>query len=431
MKAGKSTLLNALVGEVLAPTDAGECTRIVTWYVDGIAYRVTLHPIEGGAPRQVPFTRDDGAIACQLGDTPARAHRPARDRVAVVVAADDDADRHAGHRVAARVDLGADARLPHLERRPPHARRRRPLPDAPPPRQRRVVPRDVPRPGVLAADADQRHRRPQPRRRGRRRTARRHGVRPADRRPLPRPIRRCGGCARRSSPSPACSRRPASTLRESEFRAFDLLRQAPPQELDDLLLSADRFVHGTTSTGLAPMERERLLERFGLYGVRMAIALLAAGETRNSTELADALVAHSGLTQLEWVLRTQFAARADVLKARSALLGLQGAAAIGAAGDRTRLRCRPNRAGGRGRPRAGRDPAAERAARRRRRRRRRRGGRHGARARRRRHDTGRSPRASRGDRRRRAARVARRRAGAVATAGREPDVEPRGRRRRS
>jgi len=30
IKAGKSTLLNALVGEELAPTDAGECTRIVT-----------------------------------------------------------------------------------------------------------------------------------------------------------------------------------------------------------------------------------------------------------------------------------------------------------------------------------------------------------------------------------------------------------------
>ena len=32
VKAGKSTLLNALVGEQVAPTDAGECTRVVTWY---------------------------------------------------------------------------------------------------------------------------------------------------------------------------------------------------------------------------------------------------------------------------------------------------------------------------------------------------------------------------------------------------------------
>src|SRR5690606_31682359 len=43
IKAGKSTLLNALIGEQLAPTDAGECTRIVTWYRDGHTYRVTAH----------------------------------------------------------------------------------------------------------------------------------------------------------------------------------------------------------------------------------------------------------------------------------------------------------------------------------------------------------------------------------------------------
>ena len=47
VKAGKSTLLNALVGEGLAPTDAGECTRIVTWYADGPTYSVTAHLTDG------------------------------------------------------------------------------------------------------------------------------------------------------------------------------------------------------------------------------------------------------------------------------------------------------------------------------------------------------------------------------------------------
>ena len=32
LKAGKSTLVNALVGENIAPTDATEATRIVTWF---------------------------------------------------------------------------------------------------------------------------------------------------------------------------------------------------------------------------------------------------------------------------------------------------------------------------------------------------------------------------------------------------------------
>ena len=35
VKAGKSTLLNALVGEEIAPTDASECTKVITWYRDG------------------------------------------------------------------------------------------------------------------------------------------------------------------------------------------------------------------------------------------------------------------------------------------------------------------------------------------------------------------------------------------------------------
>src|SRR5687767_1767816 len=71
VKAGKSTLLNALVGEELAPTDAGECTKIVTWYRDGVTYKVMLYAKAGGAERQVPFTRDSGAIEVDLGSSPA------------------------------------------------------------------------------------------------------------------------------------------------------------------------------------------------------------------------------------------------------------------------------------------------------------------------------------------------------------------------
>lgn len=41
VKAGKSTLLNALLGAELAASDAGECTRIVTWYQHGETMSVT------------------------------------------------------------------------------------------------------------------------------------------------------------------------------------------------------------------------------------------------------------------------------------------------------------------------------------------------------------------------------------------------------
>ena len=46
VKAGKSTLLNAILGDELAPTDAGECTKIVTWYREGNTPQVTVYPLE-------------------------------------------------------------------------------------------------------------------------------------------------------------------------------------------------------------------------------------------------------------------------------------------------------------------------------------------------------------------------------------------------
>ncbi|HEY8216941.1 MAG TPA: dynamin family protein, partial [Acidimicrobiia bacterium] len=70
VKAGKSTLLNALVGEPLAPTDAGECTRIVTWYREGVTYGVTMTP-RNAPPRAARFQRVATALDVDLdGLTP-------------------------------------------------------------------------------------------------------------------------------------------------------------------------------------------------------------------------------------------------------------------------------------------------------------------------------------------------------------------------
>ena len=69
VKAGKSTLLNALVGEQIAPTDAGECTRIVTWYVDAQFPRVTMYP-RTSAPKQLTINRAGGGLSFDLQGTP-------------------------------------------------------------------------------------------------------------------------------------------------------------------------------------------------------------------------------------------------------------------------------------------------------------------------------------------------------------------------
>jgi hypothetical protein len=57
VKAGKSTLLNALVGERLAPTDAGECTRLVTTYREALGYQVVAIGRDGAAEPVAPDTR--------------------------------------------------------------------------------------------------------------------------------------------------------------------------------------------------------------------------------------------------------------------------------------------------------------------------------------------------------------------------------------
>ena len=69
VKAGKSTLLNALVGERLAPTDAGECTRIVSWYRRGPRYEVIAR-LRTGQEQALEFRRDDGALNVVLNGVP-------------------------------------------------------------------------------------------------------------------------------------------------------------------------------------------------------------------------------------------------------------------------------------------------------------------------------------------------------------------------
>jgi predicted GTPase len=67
VKAGKSTLLNALVGERVAPTDASECTRVVTRYRNSHMYRVTAIPYLG-EPVELRFRRTDRELEFSLGD---------------------------------------------------------------------------------------------------------------------------------------------------------------------------------------------------------------------------------------------------------------------------------------------------------------------------------------------------------------------------
>jgi predicted GTPase len=319
VKAGKSTLLNALVGDRLAPTDAGECTRIVTWYRDGITYQVTVHP-SVGQPVSVPFRRDDGALTVRLDG-----HRPeAIDRMVVewpsaslrsMVLIDtpgigslsaDIAERtHAFLTPADRpgeADAvcylmrhlhGTDARF--LESfHDDHAARGTPM------NAIGVLSR-ADEIGVGRLDALQTAEL----------IARRYRQEPQVRRLCQTVVPVAGLLAQT-----------AVTLREDEYAALASLAAADRSVTEELLWSADRFGADQPGVEVDNDRRRALLDRMGLFGVRLSLALIRGSGAPSATQLAAALVDHSGITALKETLATQFAARADLLKARSALLAL-------------------------------------------------------------------------------------------------------------
>ncbi|OZM71377.1 GTPase [Amycolatopsis antarctica] len=65
IKSGKSTLVNALIGRRVAPTDVGECTRLVTRFQYGTVDRVEV-VFTDGRKQVLPFAAD-GMIPGELG----------------------------------------------------------------------------------------------------------------------------------------------------------------------------------------------------------------------------------------------------------------------------------------------------------------------------------------------------------------------------
>jgi hypothetical protein len=87
----------------------------------------------------------------------------------------------------------------------------------------------------------------------------------------------------------------AVTLEEDEFAWLRQLAVDPGASA--LLLSVGRFRDPERSP-LAAEVRERLLARFGLFGLRLATASIASGAVQTSTALSKLLREHSGMSAL-------------------------------------------------------------------------------------------------------------------------------------
>jgi hypothetical protein len=309
VKAGKSTLLNALVGEELAPTDAGECTRIVTWYADGHTYSVTAYLRDGTAEAR-PFTRRHGAVQISLGrpadqvdhlevrvpsarlrrhtliDTPGIASLSTDVSLRTMAFLEAEGER------AAQTDAviyllrhmhGADVRF--LESFHGDG-----LSSGTPVNAVGVLSR-ADEIGGCRLDAME----------SAARVAARYASDDRLRRlcPVVVPVAGLLGAA-------------GATLREEEYRILAEIAGMPMADLVELLLTADRFA-------ASGEQRARVLGRLGLFGVRLAVRLIREGEVADSSGLARSLTGHSGIDRLRDVFTAQFVGRSEVLKARSAL----------------------------------------------------------------------------------------------------------------
>jgi hypothetical protein len=111
-------------------------------------------------------------------------------------------------------------------------------------------------------------------------------------------------------------------LQDDEFAALAALASVPRADLERHLLSVDSFVEEQFPVPLSPDARRLLLARFGLYGVRLAATLIRT-TCDNRVKLSAELLSRSGLAELRDTIAGCFVARADALKARTALLRLE------------------------------------------------------------------------------------------------------------
>ncbi|NHD19222.1 MULTISPECIES: dynamin family protein [Actinopolyspora] len=112
-----------------------------------------------------------------------------------------------------------------------------------------------------------------------------------------------------------------ATLDQQRFDALLALAALPRQRLEEQLLSADRFSKATEPEELDTETRQNLLREFGLFGLQRALALLGQG-TSDFARLRTALLDESRIGALQEAVHLQFVERQEALRARSVLMAV-------------------------------------------------------------------------------------------------------------
>ncbi|SBS77804.1 Isoniazid-inductible protein IniC [uncultured Mycobacterium sp.] len=322
LKAGKSTLVNALVGENIAPTDATEATRIVTWFRNGPTPKVTANHV-GGRRSNVPIARGSAGwagltfdfgrldandiidldvewpaaelIDTTIIDTPGTSSlsRDVSERTLRLLVPEDGVPRVDAVVFLLRTLNAADiALLKQIGE---------------------LVGGSSGALGVIgvASRADEI---------GAGRLDAMLSAKDVAQR-FTGELDRTGIC-QAVVPVSGLLALTARTLRQSEFAALAKLAAVDASELNKAMLSVDRFVREDSSLPVDAPTRAQLLDRFGMFGIRISIAVIRSGIS-DSVRLADELLERSGLVALRDVIDQQFAQRSEQLKAHTALVSLR------------------------------------------------------------------------------------------------------------
>lgn len=361
IKAGKSTVVNALIGRRVAPTDVRECTRLVTRFQYGTVDRVEVVRTDGGRIT-LPYD-SEGLVPADLGVDPAEVAyvdaflTSATLRAVTVIDTPGlgSLDRASSRRAEVLLGAGAGAPLPVEQDGSTDG------PDLDPSSRAAIAQAEAVL-FVLTQDA-------------RADDAEALSVFHAFSTPqASSPINAVAVLNKADqivSGAPSGADDPmtvARTIAAAQARTLrhrvsdvipivglvaeatetghfteadaDALRQITalePAQRDLLFFSADLFVRPEIPVSVSA--RARLLERLDLYGVRQAVDLLLARPRMTTGELRRMLVDASGFPTLRDIVDNAFRRRSDGLKASVALAALDVVAAQApVAADRARIR---------------------------------------------------------------------------------------------
>ncbi len=313
LNAGKSTLVNALLGSRLAPTDATECTLLAAWFRYHHRNQVEVHLRDGastvipaapggGVPASVPF--DQHTVTHLTVWAPVEGvdrdfiliDTPGRDAVSGLDDYSMEAIRQADGLIFVMHDPG-EVELRALEEFRGAVASARLSAD-------NVI-------GVLSRiDTISDHLEPSQQRV----EASKIAVRAAAR--LRGLIGAIVPVANRVAQAASCGQ-----ITESHAAAIGALARLDETQRRRLLFDSTRFL--TSPAGpVSEATRAELLAVLGRYGVTEAITAVDNG-ARGATAIRAALLSASGLVDLRELIRQRFLLRADALRVDSVLAGLR------------------------------------------------------------------------------------------------------------